>query len=143
MKRRAATLEKCRLMIGRFESEIRYNHAELGEIIHTLCDEPCMEELLFIKGCRLKLGQEDFYCAWEDALRLNPCSLNRQDIDVLCSFGSQAGTSDIETQLTQCRYYEEQLDRMAGEAKTEYEKKGKLYRSLGISLGLLVAILMV
>ena len=143
MKRRAATLETCRLMIGRFESEIRYNHAELGGIIHTLSEEPCMENLLFIKSCRLKLGRMDFYSAWEEALRLNPCSLCRQDMDVLCSFARQAGTSDIETQLTQCRYYEEQLDRRAEEAKMEYEKKGKLYRSLGVSLGLLAAILMI
>ena len=64
---------------------------------------------------------------------------------VLCTlasaFAANLGTSDMEGQLSEFEMLKARLDVIAAKHCETYDKKGKLYRSVGLLAGVMVAIM--
>ena len=61
--------------------------------------------------------------------------------EVLLELGEELGTTDLEGQLSALSQAHIQLQRFQDTYRVTYQKKGKLYRSLGLLAGLLLAVL--
>lgn len=71
------------------------------------------------------------------------CSLSRDDIDLFTSLGKVIGKTNREDQERQFTYVLEELDLHLFEAREAKNKNEKLYRSLGVLLGLGIIIILI
>ena len=81
--------------------------------------------------------------AWEKEIKESDNSLSKEDIEILLSIGKVLGTTDVEGQVNQIILAEELIENKIKEAEIEKAKNAKLYRVLGTSAGLTLAIILI
>lgn len=142
---RAKQLECCISMINTMSTEIRYQSTPLNEIIDVLSRREEYKPLWFLPGCT-KLCHEkmSFPKAWQASIheQSKDCSLKKDDCDILIAFGNSLGTSDTDGQLANCTLHTSLLEDSLKVARKDRDGFGKLYSSLGLLLGIGVAILL-
>lgn len=149
LKKRVRALRQLRAMLEEIRILIRYEAAEVSEIIRRICNSSGFEELLFLNalsdcGDRLcAYDGETFSDLWNKALSERPGSFSEEDLELIGRIGSCLGTCDCEGQLSALSLLMVQTDKLITEAEEQYNAKGRLYRSLGAVAGALIAVLVV
>jgi len=69
--------------------------------------------------------------------------LQEGELSVIKSIGAALGTSDVQGQLSMLEVNTRLLESYAEQAREQYMKKGKLYRTMGLLAGLFVAVLII
>jgi stage III sporulation protein AB len=88
--------------------------------------------------CKDKLERtRDFSKAWEASLieARQYLAIDDGDYDTILWFGRLLGTTDIEGEMANCRRYGELLSERLKHARDEQKKRGRMYTSLGILVG--------
>lgn len=100
---------------------------------------------LFEYGAQLFLHDKitGFEC-WKKTIcwAIPSLSLNKEDEEILLTLGSSLGEVDTENQLKAIRLVVEQLKHQEIRAQEERIKEEKMFRSLGILMGLAVVIIL-
>ncbi|MCX7715222.1 MAG: hypothetical protein N2171_05810 [Clostridia bacterium] len=83
--------------------------------------------------------------AWEMSVRAHreKMRLTGEDTEILLSFGAELGMTDRENQIKNIRYITSLLEKQYKEAKEEYERMARTYRSIGILSGLFLIVLLI
>lgn len=81
--------------------------------------------------------------AWEMALDNSNTKLTKDDIDVLKGMAKMLGKTDLDGQVSEIRLTEKFIDTKIDEAQIEKSKNEKLYKTLGITTGLTIVIILV
>ena len=83
--------------------------------------------------------------AWKKAItdKRNSLSLKNEELRFLIAFSEIIGTASVQRQLESLDGLKEEIDRVIIDAEKEKQKKGKLYRSLGLFGGAAVAIIII
>jgi len=82
--------------------------------------------------------------AWESAVRenLKKTSLNKEDEEILVSFGKLLGNSDVEGQIKNIRLTLSQLKLQEQKAEEFKKKNEKMFKTLGVLGGLAIVIIL-
>lgn len=86
---------------------------------------------------------EPFLPQWEKLLLDYQKVLQKQDVSLLREFAYDLGNADTESEIRRLELYISILEERIGQAQTDIEKKARLYRVLGFTLGVTLAILIV
>lgn len=132
---RVRFLEHYISLITVLETEIRYRALSLSQIL----DRHREDNPLFVcfKECA-KEGELPFPEQWKNSAEKIPPSsgLTSEDIRLISEFGYGLGTSDVEGQLSHCRFSTELAKARFEKAREEKQKKSRLYSMLGFFLGI-------
>lgn len=81
--------------------------------------------------------------AWELSVKNDKSVflLSPQDVQLLLSFGSQLGTTDVNGQINLCVLYQKLFEEKLKTAQNYEEHYGKIYRQSGIFIGAAIIIL--
>lgn len=81
--------------------------------------------------------------AWESSIKNSKSVslLSPQDVQLLLSYGSQLGTTDVNGQINLCILYEKLFEDKLKSAQAYEEHYGKIYRQSGIFIGAAIIIL--
>lgn len=145
-ERRVSVIGEIMLMINVIEAQLRYSHLPVTDLLRMLSENSGFDELCFIKTCREKVCfGEPFPVAWKECIESETelCRLLPEALKYLASFGSDIGSTDLESQLSGCEYYKQIF---AGELELQREKSrkyNKLFPSLGVLLGVSAAIMII
>lgn len=131
-------LEKLKYMTDEIMTLIRYRHLTTSEIVQELGKDKNFEILGF-ENFRDERTFYENWSRWTDENKL----FSSEERDWLKSFGSMLGESDTDGQISSITVHMSRLEKMIAETEREYRIKGKLFRSLGIISGVLVAVLII
>lgn len=122
---------------------IRFRGLNVFEIFHELHQTDAYPHLNFINNLpeNYECGV-DFYDIWSDAV-LNDKKLGKDEQDLLLSFGAMLGRSDIEGQVMSIESAIENVKILELRRSDEYQRKGKLYRSVGMLFGTMAGIMII
>ena len=81
--------------------------------------------------------------AWENAINISVLNITKEDRELLKNFGNLLGKTDIEGQLNQVELTTNFLDEQIKLAEKEKIKNEKLYRTLGMTIGLGIVIVLI
>ena len=141
-------LEKLLQMVICLKGEIRCGNASLPDAFYGAAGRMNgkYREFLISAADRMKAGTGEKLsqicreCA-ENALKKS--CLTHGEKDAFFSLGEHLGYLDLEMQMKQLSLYEENLEEEISRLKEEASVKKRLYRSLGILGGLLLAVLLI
>lgn len=143
---RRAELEDTLELIRLLQMEITYRKDSLQKsFMKTASLKDCWFSQL-LKGCCEELSNnESLVKAWEISLNKNMqnCPLYHSDLVIIKDISMGIGRSDIEGQK---KVFEPALIRIQSalsESKEMERRQGRMYRSLGISVGILIFILFI
>lgn len=128
---RKKILENFTLLLKNYSTQIRYNSPCLSTVFadnfmnYTFCDD------------------KPFCEQWMQMLKLYSKVLSKDDIRLLSDFSKTVGTADEQSEQKNIEMYTKLLQTNIEKAKDDIAQKSKLYRTLGLSLGLVIAILLI
>ncbi|MEG0829158.1 MAG: stage III sporulation protein AB [Anaerovoracaceae bacterium] len=133
-------------MIKILETEMSYKKDPLPSAfqrISTYKDNPAMN---LLSQCNVFMKKNmDFQCCWNKGIDavFGKRSLTVEDLICLKDMGLQLGKSDIEGQKAMFSVTMIKLEQQIKEAEENKKTKGKMYKSLGFSIGAVIAIILI
>lgn len=146
--RRPQQLRELQALLQMFENQIVFLSDVLTDAFERVFRSSKSEVGVFFRAAAEKLssgGEINAREAWEAAVRenLRKTSLLAEDQEVILSFGTLLGSSDLEGQVKNIRLTVNQLKLQEQKAEERRVKYEGMYRSLGILGGLAVVILLI
>lgn len=82
--------------------------------------------------------------SWINAINYIPSSwgLTHSDKMLIKNFINELNASDLNSQLSHCKMYKSLINENLSNAKKIYEKQNKIYMSLGLAFGVILAIIL-
>ena len=90
-----------------------------------------------------KLAFEDVKSSWRNSIQEADISLNQEDKDVLKELGKVLGQTDADSQVSEIEVTENFLDMQIEKAEESRKKNQKIYKTLGILIGLFFVIVLI
>lgn len=143
LKEHITRLELTRKMIDEITILIRHKSLTVTEIVDELISNSIYTELAFLQIVKSEIAPGiPFHTAWINAIKKDSKLLVEEKIELI-SLGNSLGSSDTEGQMSALTIYKDKFNLLIKKANENYDKKGKLYRSLGVLSGVFVAILLI
>ena len=79
---------------------------------------------------------------WENCIQQADISINQEDKDILKKLGKLLGQTDVEGQVSEIEVTENFLNIQIDKAEEEKKKNQKMYKTLGITIGLIFVIIL-
>lgn len=80
--------------------------------------------------------------AFEKAVESNSNELKAEDVNCIKTLGKLLGSTDIDGQISQIEIVKEFLSKQIEEASNEKNKNAKMYKKLGVIIGLIIVIVL-
>lgn len=130
------------------ESEMKYRMDPLPDLLIRVSTikEGMSGTLLETAGRLLKIQTgQDFSQCWGDAVETayQESALNKEDKRILTDLGIELGKTDMESQTGMFQRTFALLEAQVEEAIEEKRSKGKMYKSLGPAIGILIVIVLI
>ena len=141
--KRYKNLYKISNCFNTMKNEIRYSSDYIDEILKKVSK---INDFSFIFNTTASIDKTISIAArWEKAVLTDSPQLNlkKEDSEILIMFGHELGMTDREGQLKIIDNLLSNLRTSITDAKEEYDKKSKLQKGLGISLGLFAIIILI
>ena len=143
-KKRVESLEQTVNMIDLIESQLSYINTDVYVLLELLAHHRGLNQLSFLSDCLTRMSDgEDFDASWQESLQGFVSPLNREDKDILCSFGYQLGKSDLQGQISNCKLHRERLSSQLLQARQSFSKYGNLSLRLPFLCGILLIIILI
>lgn len=144
---RIEQLNEIKKITVMLEGELRYGNSTIEEAVGAISKRTVSPFSEFLSQVADRLGEnsgESFSDIWREnvAGMRQDTKLNNDDISELCALGDSLGYLDLKAQSESIALYKERLALRLDELNETSAKKVKMYRSLGVSMGILTAIIL-
>lgn len=141
-------LKDIKSALNMFEVKLNFSSDTIPEIFEDISNKIGGSAGEIFKDTIDALGLNDTNSilvgeTWERALDKKVNLLKMEDIKSLKTLGKLLGKTDVEGQINQIKLVCEFLDKQIEEALEEKNKNEKLYKKLGVIVGLVIVIVLV
>ena len=145
--RLARRVEVLRALLGALEGmerELSFRLTPMPELLERAAESPPPAGELFAR-CRARLdelGERPLSQLWRESVEDTPLGLTGPALLALEELGDVLGRYDGEEQRAALARTRAELGRALEQAREESEKQGRMYRALGLTVGAMLAILL-
>lgn len=139
---RVVELKEFKNILNIMKTKIKFTYEPLTEIFKQISkDNQTNVEKIFGQMA----NQLTYYPArdvWENCIQEADISINQEDKDVLKKMGKLLGQTDVEGQISEIEVTEKFLSMQIDKAEEEKKKNQKMYKTLGVTIGLVFVIIL-
>ncbi len=141
---RVKELEKMQNLLNIFKSKIKFTGLTIQEIFNQIYDDNKDVVGDIFKRASLNMENMSAKDGWKKAIEesQDKLSLNKEDFTAIGTLGKMLGNTDVEGQVGQIELTEKLIEDQIENAKIEKQKNTKLYKTLGVTVGLTAVILL-
>lgn len=140
---RVRELKELKTSLAIFATKIKLTYEPIPKIFEELGNLKKNNISNVFKKAFQKMAELPAGEAWTEALKIENTNLTKEDIEVLNKLGNLLGKIDIEGQINEIELVNHFLDKQIEIAEEESRKNGKMYKTLGITVGLAIVIVLV
>lgn len=139
---RVSELKEFKNALNMFKTKIKFTYEPIPEIFNQISStiNPSIGSIFKIASHNMKFSAAGE--AWNKAIDTDILNINLEDKKILKDLGKLLGATDIEGQLAQIEVTSNFLDEQIKKAEKEREKNEKMYRELGMIVGLGIVIIL-
>ena len=143
-KKREIELKKIKNALNIFKTKINYTYETIGEIFKEISNlEYKGEKNIFLDSITLLKNEESLTLAWEEAVNKCDNCINEEDKEILKMLGKTLGKTDKDGQISEIELVSNFLNKQISIAEEVRLKNEKLYKTLGITIGLTIVIILI
>lgn len=142
---RVNELERMNNMLNVFRAKIKFSCLAIQDVFSQIYEDNKNNIGMIFNNANKYMEQNTASTAWQMALDSSKenTSLTYEDYETLASLGKMLGNTDVGGQVSQIELTKELLQKQIKEAQEEKKKNSKLYKTLGLTVGLAVAIILI
>lgn len=136
MRKRIVSLKQLLVFIENINSQISFSKKTIQEIIESIS---LKEEMKLKMICELSKDESgDFLSAWRNTVMryYSDDSLEKEDAEILLSFGNNLGVTDVEGQENNCRLHISMIEKQLKTAEENLKEKSRINTALSSFLAL-------
>lgn len=139
---RVNELKDFKNILNIMKTKIKFTYEPLAEIFKEIANknETNVEKIFGQMANQLTYFQTRD--VWENCIQEADISINQEDKNILKKLGKLLGQTDIEGQISEIEVTESFLNIQIEKAEEEKKKNQKLYKTLGVTVGLVFVIIL-
>lgn len=139
---RVAELKEFKNILNIMKTKIKFTYEPLAEIFKQIANnnETNVEKIFGQMANQLTYFQTRE--VWENCIQEADISINQEDKDILKKLGKLLGQTDVDGQISEIDVTENFLNMQIEKAEEEKKKNQKIYKTLGITVGLIFVIIL-
>ena len=140
---RVTELKEFKNILNMMKTKIKFTYEPLAEIFKQISNknETNIERIFGQMANQITYFQTRE--VWEECIQDADISINQEDKDILKKLGKLLGQTDIEGQVSEIEVTENFLNMQIEKAEEDKKKNQKLYKTLGITIGLIFVIILI
>lgn len=139
---RVNELKEFKNALNIFKTKIKYTYEPLPDIFGDISSNTNTNISNVFRIAKSKMAKLSAQDAWNIALELDDLNINSEDKNVLTNLGNLLGKTDIAGQLNQIELTSDFLEVQIQKAEKERSRNEKLYKTLGMVIGLAIVIML-
>lgn len=140
---RVRELKEMKTSLAIFATKIKLTYEPIPQIFEELGNKENSNISKIFQTASQKMKELPAGQAWIEALRVESTNLKKEDIEVLKGLSNLLGKVDLEGQIGEIQLVDNFLDGQIEKAEEESKKSEKMYKTLGITAGLAMVIILV
>ena len=142
-KNRVNDLKNIRNILNILETKIKFTYEPLPQIFEEISNEFTGEVSRIFQIAKEKMLELSAGEAWHFAIENSNTNMNEEDLNLLNGLEKLLGKTDIDGQLSEINLIKEFIDVQIKKAEEEQIKNAKLYKNLGIMIGMIIVIILI
>ena len=142
-KNRVKDLKNIRNILNILETKIKFTYKPLPQIFEEISNEFTGEVSNIFKKAREKMQTSSAGEAWHYAIENSNTNMNDEDLNILKGLEKLLGKTDVDGQLSEIELIQEFIDVQIKKSEEEQIKNEKLYKHLGIMIGMAIVIILI
>lgn len=140
---RVKDLKEMKNALNMFSTKIKFTYEPIPQTFKEISQKTKPNISNIFKSAYEKMNTGHAGKAWEEALEESNTNMTKEDIAVLKNLSNLLGKVDVEGQVNEVELVENFLDTQIEIAEEEKQKYVKMYKTLGITIGLAVVIILI
>ena len=139
---RVIELKEFKIILNILKTKIKFTYEPLAEIFKQIANknESNIEKIFGQMANQITYFQTRE--VWENCIQEADVSINQEDKDILKKLGKLLGQTDVDGQVSEIEVTENFLDMQIEKAEEAKKKNQKLYKTLGVTIGLVFVIIL-
>lgn len=139
---RVTELKEFKNILNMMKAKIKFTYEPLAEIFKQIANknETNVERIFGQMANQITYFQTRE--VWEECIQDADISINQEDKDILKKLGKLLGQTDVEGQVSEIEVTENFLNMQIEKAEEDKKKNQKLYKTLGVTIGLIFVIIL-
>ena len=142
-KNRVNDLNEFKRTLNVIKTKIRYTYEPIGDICEEIAQINSTSIGKLFEEVNKLLKTKPITEAWDIAIDTYGNNFSKEDKKLIKSFGKMLGKTDKEGQVSQILELQEFLSLQIDKAEMERQKNEKLYKSLGMVIGIAIIIILI
>ena len=139
---RVKDLKEMKMALNMFNAKMKFTYESIPKIFSEVSERVNPNIGNIFKIASSNMVNRPAGEAWVDALENSNSSFKKEDIETLKGLGNMLGKVDLEGQISEIELIENFLDTQIEKAEEENKKNQKMYKTLGITIGLAMVIIL-
>ena len=140
---RVKDLKEMRKALNFFEEKIKFTYEPIPDVFNEISHKMNHNISEIFEKSSKKMENESAGVAWEEAVDNSDTNFSKEDIEIIKGLAKMLGRTDIDGQVSEIRLTSKFLDVQIKEAENEKNKNEKLYKTLGVTVGLAIVIVLI
>ncbi len=139
---RVVELKEFKNILNMLKTKIKFTYEPLADIFRQIANnnETSVERIFGQMANQITYFQTRE--VWENCIQEADISINQEDKDILKKLGKLLGQTDVDGQISEIEVTENFLNMQIEKAEEEKKKNQKMYKTLGITVGLIFVIVL-
>ena len=140
---RVKELREFKNILNIIKTKIKFTYEPLTEIFNQISQEKSSKIEEIFENMTYKLAFENVKYSWMDAIQEADISITQEDKDILKELGKVLGQTDADSQVNEIVVTESFLNMQIEKAEEARKKNQKMYKTLGVVVGLVFVIILI
>lgn len=140
---RVKELKQFKNILNIIKTKIKFTYEPLAEIFNQISQEKSSKIEEIFENMTYKLAFENIKYSWMDAIQEADISITQEDKDILKELGKVLGQTDADSQVNEIEVTESFLNMQIEKAEEARKKNQKMYKTLGVVVGLVFVIILI
>ncbi len=140
---RVNELKEFKNALNLFKTKIRYTYEPIPDIFKEISENVNSNISEVFKSAANKMDILAAGDAWNLALKIDTLNINDEDRNVLKNLSKLLGKTDLQGQINQIEMTSDYIEEQIQKAEKERSKSERMYRTLGMIIGMAIVIILV
>lgn len=140
---RVNELKEFKNALNLFKTKIRYTYEPIPDIFKEISENVNSNISEVFKSAANKMDILAAGDAWNLALKIDTLNINDEDRNVLENLSKLLGKTDLQGQINQIEMTSDYIEEQIQKAEKERSKSERMYRTLGMIIGMAIVIILV
>lgn len=140
---RVKDLKEMRKALNFFEDKIKFTYEPIPDVFEEISSKVNENIGEIFKSSANLMQNESAGVSWEKAIDKANTNFSKEDNEIIKGLAKMLGKTDIDGQVSEIRLTNKFIDVQIKEAENEKNRNEKLYKTLGVTVGLAIVIVLI